>query len=92
MCRESGWFQIDVVTDASVHDLVLNGDSAGRRGLTLRKAVLTAMDFVKELLQFLRHRRKLWLLPVILILVLTGFLSAGAIHGAIAVPFMYTLF
>jgi hypothetical protein len=50
------------------------------------------MGFAKELLQFLRHRRKLWLLPVILILLLTGFLSAGAMHGAIAVPFMYTLF
>lgn len=50
------------------------------------------MSFAKELLQFLRHRRKLWLLPVILILLLVGFLSAGAMHGAIAVPFMYSLF
>jgi hypothetical protein len=49
------------------------------------------MDFLKELWQFLKVRKKFWLLPLILVLLLFGviiFLTAGT---AIA-PFIYTLF
>jgi hypothetical protein len=49
------------------------------------------MSFVKELLQFLRARRKLWLAPLIIVmLVLVGlFLLA---QGSVLTPFIYTLF
>ncbi len=49
------------------------------------------MEFLKELWQFLKVRKKFWLLPLIIILLLFGviiFLTAGT---AIA-PFIYTLF
>ncbi|MCX7986083.1 MAG: DUF5989 family protein [Bacteroidales bacterium] len=49
------------------------------------------MDFLKELWQFLKVRKKFWLLPLIIVLLLFGiiiFLTAGT---AIA-PFIYTLF
>lgn len=49
------------------------------------------MEFLKELWQFLKVRKKYWLLPLILILLFFGiiiFMTAGT---AIA-PFIYTLF
>jgi len=49
------------------------------------------MDFLKDLWAFLRVRKKYWLLPIILTLLLFGaliFLTSGS---AIA-PFIYTLF
>lgn len=49
------------------------------------------MDFLKELWAFLRFRKKLWLLPIIiLILVLGGLL--GLAKGSVVAPFIYTLF
>jgi hypothetical protein len=49
------------------------------------------MDFIKELLYFLRARKKLWLAPVILVLVLIGSLLIAA-QGSVIAPFIYTLF
>ncbi len=49
------------------------------------------MDFLKELLQFLRARRKLWLLPLILLMVALGGLLILA-QGSVIAPFIYTLF
>lgn len=49
------------------------------------------MDFLKELLQFLRARRKFWMLPLILMMVGLGGLLILAKGSAIA-PFIYTLF
>lgn len=49
------------------------------------------MEFIKELLQFLRARKKLWLLPLILVMVGIGGLLVLAQGSAIA-PFIYTLF
>lgn len=49
------------------------------------------MDFLRELWQFLRVRKKLWLLPVILtMLVLGGALLLA--QGSVVAPFVYTLF
>ncbi len=47
--------------------------------------------FIKELFDFLKDRKKFWLLPLIIVLVLLGavlFFSSGT---AIA-PFIYTIF
>ena len=49
------------------------------------------MDFLKDLWGFLRERKKFWLLPIILILLLFGVLIVLTSGTAIA-PFIYTLF
>ena len=49
------------------------------------------LDFVREFWQFLRERRKYWLLPIVIVLALFGGLIILAQGTAIA-PFIYTLF
>jgi hypothetical protein len=49
------------------------------------------MGILKELWEFLRVRKKWWLLPMILVLLLMGLLIVFAGGSAIA-PFIYTLF
>jgi hypothetical protein len=49
------------------------------------------MDFLAELWAFLRVRKKLWLLPIIIVMVGLGGLLILA-HGSAIAPFIYTLF
>lgn len=49
------------------------------------------MSFLKELWAFLKERKKLWLLPLIILLVGLGALLILA-QGSIVAPFIYTLF
>jgi len=49
------------------------------------------MEFFKDLWGFLRVRKKFWLLPMILVLLLFGALIVLTSGSAIA-PFIYTLF
>ncbi len=49
------------------------------------------MSFIKELWVFLRLRKKLWLLPIIIVMVLLGGLLVLA-QGSVVAPFIYTLF
>ncbi|WP_255859842.1 DUF5989 family protein [Bacterioplanoides sp. SCSIO 12839] len=49
------------------------------------------MTILKELWAFLRARKKLWLAPIMLIMLLLGALIVLAKGSAIA-PFIYTLF
>lgn len=49
------------------------------------------MDFLKDILGFLRERKKYWLVPMILIFLLLGILIVIGGGSAIA-PFIYTLF
>lgn len=49
------------------------------------------MDFLKDLWAFFSHRKKYWLLPIILILLIFGALIVLTSGSAIA-PFIYTLF
>ena len=49
------------------------------------------MSFLSELWQFLRVRKKFWLLPLILFLLIFGVLIVLTSGTAIA-PFIYTLF
>ncbi len=44
-----------------------------------------------QLLQLMKHNKKYWLLPVILVLVLTGALIVASQGSALA-PFIYSLF
>ena len=49
------------------------------------------MRFIKELWHFLKVKKKLWLAPLILVLVLLGGLLVLA-QGSVIAPFIYTLF
>ena len=49
------------------------------------------MEFLKEFWEFLKVRKKYWLLPIILVLVLFGGLIILSQGSAIA-PFIYTIF
>lgn len=49
------------------------------------------MGFLKELWVFLSVRKKLWLFPIIMIMVLLGGLLVLA-QGSVLAPFIYTLF
>jgi competence protein ComGC len=49
------------------------------------------MEFLTELWSFLRHRKKFWLAPIIVILLAFSVLMLFAGGSAIA-PFVYTLF
>jgi competence protein ComGC len=49
------------------------------------------MEFLKDFWLFLKERKKFWLAPVILVLVIIGLLIVFGGSSAIA-PFIYTLF
>jgi len=49
------------------------------------------MDFLKEFFEFLKVRKKYWLLPILLVLVLFGGLIVLSQGSAVA-PFIYTIF
>jgi hypothetical protein len=49
------------------------------------------MSFLAELWRFLRVRKKMWLLPIVILLLVFGGLLVLAQSSAIA-PFIYTLF
>lgn len=49
------------------------------------------MAFFKELWDFLKTRKKWWLLPIIIMLMLLGLLIVFTEGSALA-PFIYTLF
>ena len=49
------------------------------------------MLFLKELWSFMKARKKFWLAPIILIMLLLGVLIVLAQGSAVA-PFIYTLF
>ena len=48
-------------------------------------------EFVTEIWAFMRIRKKFWLLPIILVLVLFGSLVVFT-QGTVIAPFIYTLF
>ena len=49
------------------------------------------MEFLKEFWEFLKIRKKYWLLPIIIVLVLFGGIIILSQGSAIA-PFIYTIF
>lgn len=49
------------------------------------------MDFLKDLWGFLRVRKKFWMLPIILFMLLFGVLVVLTAGSAIA-PFIYAIF
>jgi hypothetical protein len=49
------------------------------------------MEFIREFWAFLRVRKKLWLAPIIIIMVVLGGLIILT-EGTVIAPFVYTLF
>ena len=49
------------------------------------------MDFLKDLWLFMKERKKFWLAPMVVILLLLGILIVFGGGSAIA-PFIYTIF
>jgi hypothetical protein len=49
------------------------------------------MSFLAELWRFLKVRKKFWLLPILIVMVLLGGLIVLS-HGSAVAPFIYTLF
>ena len=49
------------------------------------------MEFFKDMLQFFMQRKKFWLLPLVLVLLLFGVLVVMTSGSAIA-PFIYSVF
>lgn len=49
------------------------------------------IDFLQDLWGFMRERKKFWLAPIIIVMVLLGALIIIAQGSAVA-PFIYTLF
>lgn len=52
---------------------------------------MSKMRVMSELWQLMKQNKKYWLAPVIIVLVLIGFLLVAAGSSALA-PFVYTLF
>ena len=49
------------------------------------------LEFLKDLWDFMRERKKFWLAPVIVVLLLLGVLIVLT-EGTAVAPFIYTLF
>ncbi|BBL69849.1 DUF5989 family protein [Methylogaea oryzae] len=49
------------------------------------------LDLLKDLWGFLKVRKKFWLAPIILVLLLLGALIVFS-QGSVVAPFIYTLF
>jgi len=49
------------------------------------------MDLIKELWEFLRFRKKLWLAPIIMVMLILGGLLILS-QGSVVAPFIYTIF
>lgn len=49
------------------------------------------IGIVKELFAFLKERRKWWLTPIVVVLILMGAIIVFG-HGSALAPFVYTLF
>jgi len=49
------------------------------------------LDLLKDLWGFMKERKKFWLAPIIIILLLLGILVVFA-QGSAMAPFIYTLF
>lgn len=49
------------------------------------------MEFLKDIWQFIKERKKFWLAPVIVVLLLLGVLLVFG-GGSAAAPFIYSLF
>ena len=50
------------------------------------------LELLREIFGFLKERKKLWMAPIILVLLMLGGLLVLAQGGSVVAPFIYTLF
>ena len=62
-----------------------------RKEYWFNEKTILMLSFVKEFWEFLKERKKYWLLPIIIILALFGVLIVLSQGSAVA-PFIYTIF
>jgi len=55
-----------------------------------KQAEQARVGFAREMWEFLKHNKKWWLLPILLVLLLVGALIL--LSGTAVAPFIYTLF
>ncbi len=49
------------------------------------------MEFIKEFLAFIKARKKYWLIPILLVMLVFGAIFVLS-QGTVIAPFIYTLF
>jgi len=49
------------------------------------------ISFLKEFFEFLRERKKYWLIPILIVLAIFGALIVLT-QGSVVAPFIYTIF
>tara|TARA_B100000780_G_C20923565_1_gene368009 strand:+ start:550 stop:699 length:150 start_codon:yes stop_codon:yes gene_type:complete len=49
------------------------------------------MEFLKEIYSFLKSRKKLWLGPIIFVMIVIGGMLI-LVQGSVIAPFIYTIF
>jgi len=59
--------------------------------IVISKSSTKNMEFIKEFFDFLRSQKKLWLLPIIIVIILIGTVLVAA-QGSVMAPFIYTFF
>ncbi len=52
---------------------------------------MSSVGLAKEMWAFLRVRKKFWLLPILVVMVMVGALLVFA-QGSVLAPFIYTIF
>jgi hypothetical protein len=70
---------------------VLEKTLLGIASVELRKHAMNRLGIIKEFFEFLRERKKWWIAPILVFLVLLGVLLIFAGSSTLA-PFIYSLF
>mgnify|MGYP004149583017 CR=1 len=50
------------------------------------------ISFLKEFIEFLKVRKKFWLIPIVVFLVLIGVIVVGGQSSPVTLPFIYAIF
>ena len=59
--------------------------------MSQEEIIVSKLSILVEFLQFLKYRKKWWLIPIVVLLVLLGALLVLS-EGSVLAPFIYTLF
>ena len=57
----------------------------------LNEKAILMLSFLKEFLEFIKERKKYWLIPIIVVLAFFGVIIVLS-QGSVVAPFIYTLF
>tara|TARA_B100001057_G_C22474732_1_gene804067 strand:- start:537 stop:737 length:201 start_codon:yes stop_codon:yes gene_type:complete len=57
----------------------------------LNEKAILMLSFLREFLEFIKERKKYWLIPIIVVLAFFGVIIVLS-QGSVVAPFIYTLF